>query len=104
SWTSLTLPFKECHRSSNVFLRMVPQSGQRCDDLDGSTKMTVRPAHAALTFTISVKVLHPASRMLLFSPAFALAPLGRYWPVSSFCLGFGLFVRFFVCKSSNTIT
>src|SRR5258708_38808405 len=71
---------QECHRSSSVFLRMVPQLGQICDVLDGSTKMMVRPAHAALTLTISVNVLHPASRIDLFSPAFALAPLGKYDP------------------------
>ena len=46
-----------CHRSSNVFLRMVPQLGQIWDVLDGSTKITVRPAHAALTLTISVNVV-----------------------------------------------
>src|SRR6266566_9202023 len=68
---------QECHRSSNVFLRMVPQLGHICDVLDGSTKMTVRPAHAALTLTICVNVLHPVSRIDLFTPAFAAAPLGK---------------------------
>jgi hypothetical protein len=95
---------QECHRSSSVFLRMLPQLGQVCDVLDGLTKMTVRPAHAALALTIRVKVLHPASRIDLFNPAFVLAPLGRYWPVSSSCFGFGCFVRFAVCRSSNTMT
>src|SRR5579885_983971 len=94
---------QECHRSSNVFLRTIPQLGQICDVLDGSTNTTVRPAHAALTLTICVKVPHPASRMLLFNPAFALAPLGRYLPVSSSCLGAGAFVRFLTCKSSKTM-
>src|SRR5256714_15375436 len=94
---------QECHRSSNVFLRMVPQLGQICDVLDGSTKMTVRPAHAALTLTIAVNVLHPASRMDLFNPAFALAPFGRYFPFSS-CFAAGAFVRFLTRKSSNTKT
>src|SRR2546430_14624335 len=83
---------QECHRSSNAFLRTVPQLGQICDVLDGSTKMTVRPAHAALTLTIPVNVLHPASRILLFNSAFAAAPLGIYFPFSS-CLGAGALVR-----------
>ncbi len=79
---------QECHRSSNVFLRTVPQWGQVCDVLDGSTKTTLRPAHAALTLTIAVNVLHPASKIDLFNPALALAPLGRYFPFSS-CLPCG---------------
>lgn len=95
---------QECHRSSNVFLRSVPQLGQICDVLDGFTKTTVRPAHAALTLTISVNVAHPASKIDLFNPAFALAPLGEYAPVASSCLGFGRFVRLAVCKSSKTMT
>ena len=81
---------------------MVSQLGHICDVLDGSTKMTVRPAHAALTLTICVNVLHPASKIDLFNPAFAAAPLGTYFPFSS-CLGAGAFVRFFTCKSSNTM-
>ena len=95
---------QECHRSSNVFLRMVPQLGQICDVLDGSTEMTVRPAHAALMLTISVNVLHPASKILLLSPAFALAPLGKYCLVFSSCLGAGARVKFLTRKSSKTIT
>jgi hypothetical protein len=83
---------QECHRSSHVFLRMVWQLGHLCEVLDGSTKMTLRPAHAALTLTICVNVLHPASKMDLFHPAFAAAPLGTYFPFSS-CLGAGAFVR-----------
>src|SRR5437763_12033862 len=92
-----------CQRSSSVFLRTVPQLGQIWDVLEGSTKMTVRPAHAALTLTIWVNVLHPASRIDLFNPAFAAAPLGRYFPFSS-CLGAGAFVRFFTRRSSKTMT
>src|SRR5581483_10740975 len=95
---------QECHRSSNVFLRMVPQLGQICDVLDGFTKITVRPAHAALTLTIPVNVLHPASRILLFNPAFEARPLGRNLLVSSSCLGAGARVKFLTCKSSNTMT
>ena len=94
---------QECHRSSNVFLRMVPQLGHICDVLYGFTQMTVRPAHAALTLTISVNVFHPASKIDLFNPAFALAPFGRYFPFSS-CFGAGAFVRFLTRKSSNTMT
>src|SRR6266705_1190054 len=91
----------ECHRSDRSFLTTVPHPEHSCDVRNGFTKTTVRPAHAALTLTISVNVLHPASRIDLFNPAFALAPLGRNFPVSSSCFGFGLLVRFFVCKSSN---
>ena len=74
-----------------------------CEVLNGSTKITVRPAHAALTLTISVNVLHPASKIDLFNPAFALAPLGKYCPFSS-CFGAGALVRFFTCKSSKAMT
>jgi len=65
--------------------------------------MIVRPAHAASVLTILVKVDHPASRILLFNPDLAAAPLGRYFPFSS-CLGFGRFVKFSVCNASNTMT
>jgi hypothetical protein len=51
--------------------------------MNGFTKMTVRPAHAALTLTISVNVLHPASKILLLSPAFAAAPNLRKNPKKS---------------------
>ena len=44
----------------------------------GFTKTTVRPAHAALTLTITVNVLHPASKIDLFNPVFALAPSRFY--------------------------
>ena len=54
-----------------------------CEVLKGSTRITERPAHAALTLTISVKAPHPASKIDLFNPAFALAPLGKYCPFSS---------------------
>ncbi len=91
SRSSLHPQGQECHRSSNVFLQSVPQLGQICDVPFGSTNMIVRPAHAALTLTICVKVLHPASRILLLSPALAAAPLERYLPCSS-CLGTGAFV------------
>src|SRR6266852_5669983 len=101
---SSSVPHEQlCHRSDRSFLTTAPHPEHRCDVINGLTKMTVRPAHAALTLTISVKVAHPASKILLFSPAFAAAPLGRYCPVSSSCFAFGRFVRFFVCKSSNTM-
>src|SRR5207237_4298949 len=92
-----------CHRSDRSFFTSAPHPEQICDVLNGFTKMTVRPAHAALTLTISVNVLHPASRIDLFNPAFALAPLGKYCPFSS-CFGAGALVRFFTCKSSKAMT
>src|SRR5258708_525623 len=94
---------QECHRSDRSFLTTAPHPEQSCDVIYGFTKTTVRPAHAALTLTISVNVLHPASRIDLFNPAFAAAPLGRYFPFSS-CFGAGAFVRFLTRKSSKTIT
>src|SRR5947207_7340534 len=93
-----------CHRSDRSFLTTTPHPEQRCDVMNGFTKSTVRPAHAALTLTISVKVAHPASKIDVFNPAFALAPLGKYWPIASSCLGAGAFVRFLTCKSSKTMT
>src|SRR5581483_2260981 len=87
---------QECHRSSSVFRRTLPHPGQICEVYLGSTKMTVRPAHAALAESISVNMPHPASKILLFNPPFATAPLGTYRPVSSSSLGFGRLIRFFV--------
>jgi hypothetical protein len=104
SRSSLHPHSQECHRSSSVFLRIVPQFGQVCDVLDGSTKRTVRPALAALTLVIFMNMPHPASRILLFSPAFALAPFGRYFPVASSCLGCGALTRWAIGRSSKTIT
>ncbi|SRR6266487_2882652 len=75
---------------------------QICDVLYGFTKMTVRPALAALTTHICVNMPHPASCMLLFNPAFALAPFGTYFPSSS-CFGFGRFVRLAVRRSSKAM-
>src|SRR5258708_14488631 len=86
---------QECQRSSKVFLRIVPQLGQVCDVFDGFTKTTVRPAFAALTTTICVNVLHPASKIDLFKPALAAAPFGRQVPFPS-CLGLGVAVRLLV--------
>jgi hypothetical protein len=68
---------QECQRSSKVFLRIVPQLGQVCDVFEGFTKTTIRPALAALTTTICVNALHPASKIDEFKPAFAAAPLSR---------------------------
>src|SRR5271157_3682280 len=84
---------QECHRTSRSFLTMLPHPEHACDVMNGFTKTTSRPALAALAETISVNVAHPASRIDLFSPAFALAPLGRYCPVASSCLGSGTLVR-----------
>src|ERR1700736_6518642 len=94
---------QECQRSERSFLPSAPRPEQTCDVLNGLTKITLRPALAALTLTIFVKVDHPVSRIDLLSPAFAAAPLGKYFPCSS-CLGAGALVRFFVRKSSNTMT
>src|SRR6266567_725180 len=92
-----------CQRSASSFLTTAPHPEHSCDVMKGFTKMTVRPAHAALTLTISVNVAHPASRIDWLSPAFALAPLGKYCPVVSSCLGAGAFVRFLTCKSSKQV-
>jgi hypothetical protein len=53
-----------CHRSDRSFLTTAPHPEQSCDVMNGFTKTTVRPAHAALMLTISVKVAHPASGSL----------------------------------------
>src|SRR5205814_9330119 len=58
---------QECHRSSSVFLRTVPQLGQIWDVLEGLTLRRVRPAHAALYVHSSTKLDHPASLILLFT-------------------------------------
>src|SRR2546427_9577297 len=92
-----------CPLNAGYFLTTAPHPEQSCDVRNGFTKTTVRPAHAALTLTIAVNVLHPASKIDLFNPAFALAPFGRYFPFSS-CFGAGAFVRFLTRKSSNTMT
>ncbi len=63
--------------------------------------MNVLPAHAALLEHRWTKVPQPASKMDVFHPPFALAPLGRYVPFSS-CLGFGFLVRLHVLMSSKT--
>src|SRR6266852_8049186 len=98
---SSSVPHEQlCHRSDRSFLTTAPHPEHSCDVMYGFTKTTVRPAHAALTLTISVNVLHPASRIDLFNPALALAPLGRYCPVVSSCFGAGDLVRFLTCKSS----
>src|ERR1700730_4068535 len=53
-----------------------------------TNRTVVCPALSALTRTIPMKLLHPASAILLLSPPFAAAPLGRYFPSES-CFGFG---------------
>src|SRR5437899_10414492 len=92
-----------CHRSDKSFLTRAPHPEQICDVNLGSTLISVRPAHAALCEHSLTKVPQPASKMLLFNPPLALAPLGRYAPFSS-CLGFGFLVRLPICISSKTST
>src|SRR5436305_7939173 len=81
-----------CHRSDKSFLRTCPQPEHTCEVNLGETLMSVLSAHAALTEHRLTKVPQPASKMDLFKPPMALAPLGRYLPVSS-CFGFGFLVR-----------
>src|SRR5437588_8720577 len=86
---------QECQRSDKSFLRTCPQPEHTCEVNLGSTLISVRPAHAALTEHMSTKLPHPASKIDWFNPPLALAPLGRYAPFSS-CLGFGFLVRWLV--------
>ena len=53
--------------------------------------------------TESDKGTPPASKMLLFRPPFAAAPLGKAFPFSS-CSGLGRFVMLSTWRSSNTTT
>src|SRR6266699_4816720 len=92
---------QECQRSDKSFLRTCPQPEHICEVYLGSTFISVRPAHAALYVHMLTKLPQPASRILLFNPPFALAPLGRYVPFSS-CLGFGRLLMLAGCNSSNT--
>jgi hypothetical protein len=75
---------QECQRSERSFWRTLPQFGQICEVFLGFTKRTARPAHAALTCSISVNRPHPASEILLFNPPLAAAPLGMYCPASHY--------------------
>src|SRR5438093_9705600 len=77
-----------CQRSDKSFFLMCPQPEHTCEVNLGSTLISVRPAHAALTEHICTKLAQPASKIDWFNPPFALAPFGRDAPFSS-CLGFG---------------
>src|SRR5438270_11887721 len=93
----------ECQRSDKSFLRTCPQLEQICEVNLGLTLRSVLPAHAALQEHILINMPQPASKILLFRPPLALAPLGRYVPFSS-CLGLGFLVRLPIWISSKTIT
>src|SRR5579863_6016571 len=84
-----------CQRSDRSFFLTCPHCEQTCGVNWGSTLMSVLPASSALREHICTKVPQPASKIDLFKPAFAAAPLGRYAPFSS-CLGFGFLVRLLV--------
>src|SRR5712691_9534606 len=79
---------QECQRSDKSFLRTCPQPEHTCEVKLWPTLISVRPAHAALTEHSCTKIPQSASNIDLFNPPFALAPLVRYFPFSSF-LGFG---------------
>src|SRR5437899_11036273 len=83
-----------CHRSSNPFCTIAPQPLHLWLVYLGETNRTREPAHAALLSQICWNCPQPASRILLFRPAFALAPFGRYCPVVSSCLGLGRLLIF----------
>lgn len=71
----------------------------------GFTSTTRRPASAALPVRMVVNWAHPASRMLLFSPAFAAARFGRKAPAFPRSgLGTGRLVIPAGCRSSSAIT
>src|SRR5207302_7197723 len=93
---------QECQRSSRVFFRTMPHCEQTWEVYLGETFSTVRPAHAALCETICWNWPQPASRMLLLSPLFAAAPLGRYVPFSS-CLGLARLLTLVISSSSKTM-
>src|SRR2546425_9743695 len=92
-----------CQRSSTVFETSAPQPLHIWLVYFGETNRTREPAHAALLSTICWNILQPASKMDLFRPALALAPLGRYCPVASSCLGFGRLLMLAGCSFSNTM-
>src|SRR6266567_7452642 len=78
-----------CHRSSNAFWTSAPQLLHIWLVYLGETNSTREPAHSALFLHICWNMPQPASKMDLFRPALALAPLGKYCPVASSCFGFG---------------
>src|SRR5712692_6309559 len=92
----------ECQRSSRDFFLTMPHCEHTWEVYLGLTFRTVRPAYAALLATICWNCPQPASRILLLSPLFAAAPLGRYVPFSS-CFGLARLLILVICNSSNTI-
>src|SRR5260221_5323852 len=78
-----------CHRSSSSFWTIAPQPLHIWLVYLGETNSTREPAHSALFLHICWNIPQPASKIDLFRPALALAPLGRYCPVASSCFGFG---------------
>src|SRR5712692_7289680 len=91
-----------CHRSSNSFWTIAPQPLHIWLVYLGETNSTREPAHSALFLHICWNMPQPASRILLFRPAFADAPLGRYCPVASSRLGFGRLLILTGWSFSNT--
>src|SRR6266851_5740798 len=92
-----------CQRSSNSFWTIAPQPLHIWLVYLGETNSTREPAHSALFLHICWNCPQPASKMDLFRPAFALAPLGKYCPVTSSCLGFGRLLIFEGTSFSNTM-
>src|SRR5712692_2260010 len=83
-----------CQRSSNSFWTIAPQPLHLWLVYLGETNRTREPAHAALFTHICWNCPQPASKMDLFMPALALAPLGIYCPVASSCFGLGRLLIF----------
>ncbi len=65
-----------CHRSDNSFLRTVPHVEQICDVNLGETLRSVLPASSALLEHKPTNMPQLASRIDVFNPPFAAAPLG----------------------------
>src|SRR5260370_34178184 len=78
---------QECHRSSSVFFLIAPHPLQIWLVCLGSTSSTREPASSALFSHCCTNCAQPASLMDLFNPDLALAPFGRYAPVSASCFG-----------------
>src|SRR5215469_3432655 len=68
---------QRCHRSSSSFWTIAPQPLHLWLVYFGETNSTREPAHSALFLQICWNCPQPASKMDLFKPAFALAPLGK---------------------------
>src|SRR5450631_828610 len=84
----------ECHRTVRSLGTSEPQSLQACVVLRAETLTTVQPASSALLAHSRVKVPQAASKILLFRPPLAAAPLGRNVPVSSSFLDVGVALMF----------